>query len=61
MKKILISLTIIGVLSAIVVGGTGAVFFDRELVGNNVFEAGYIDLRTQEGNETRWGNGEIKT
>lgn len=61
MKKILISLTIIGVLSAIVVGRTGAVFFDRELVGNNVFEAGYIDLRTQEGSETRWGSGETKT
>ena len=61
MKKILISLTIVGVLSTMVIGGTGAVFFDKEIARNNVFKSGYIDLRLQKEGNTTWTNEENKT
>jgi len=43
-KKILISLTVIGVVAAIVVGGTIAYFSDTETSTGNTFTAGAIDL-----------------
>ncbi len=43
-KKILISLSIIGVVSAIVIGGTVAYFTDTETSAGNTFTAGGIDL-----------------
>ena len=44
-KKILISLTIIGVVAAIAVGGTIAFFSDTETSTGNTFTAGAIDLK----------------
>jgi len=43
-KKILISLSVIGVVSAIVIGGTMAYFSDTETSTGNTFTAGGIDL-----------------
>lgn len=45
-KNILVSLAVVGVLSALIVGGTGAVFFDEERAVGNVFVAGTLDLKT---------------
>ncbi len=44
MKKILISLSIIGIVAGVVVGGTIAFFNDTETSTGNVFTAGTIDL-----------------
>jgi len=60
-KNILVSLSIIGVLSALIVGGTAAIFFDEEVARDNVFEAGHIDLRLQKEGDTDWRNEETKT
>jgi hypothetical protein len=49
MKKILISLSIIGVVGALVIGGTVAHFFDEERVDVR-FEAGTLDLTVARGN-----------
>jgi len=43
-KKILISLTVIGVIVAIAIGGTIAYFNDTETSTGNIFVAGSIDL-----------------
>ena len=43
-KKILVSLSVIGVVAAIVVGGTIAYFSDTETSTGNTFTAGAIDL-----------------
>ena len=45
MRKILISLTIIGVVSAIVIGATRAYFSDTETSTGNTFSAGSLDLK----------------
>ena len=44
MKKILLSLAIIGVAAAVVVGATSAYFSDTETSSGNTFTAGTIDL-----------------
>ncbi|MHA1355439.1 MAG: TasA family protein [Candidatus Heimdallarchaeota archaeon] len=44
-KKILISLTVIGVVAAIAIGGTIAYFNDTETSAGNIFVAGSIDLK----------------
>jgi len=44
-KKILISLSVIGLVAAIVVGGTIAYFSDTETSTGNTFTAGAIDLK----------------
>ena len=49
MKKILISLSIIGVVGALAIGGTIARFHDVEVVRENVFVVGTLDLRTDGG------------
>ncbi|MCK4473700.1 SipW-dependent-type signal peptide-containing protein [Candidatus Parcubacteria bacterium] len=43
-KKILISLSVIGVVAAIVIGGTAAYFSDTETSKDNLFVAGTIDI-----------------
>jgi len=43
-KKIIISLSIIGLIAAIVIGGTIAYFSDTETSTGNTFTAGSIDL-----------------
>jgi len=45
MKKILISLSVIGVVAAIAVGGTIAYFSDTETSAGNTFTAGTLDLK----------------
>ena len=45
MKKILISLSIIGAVAALAVTGTRALFSDTETSAGNVFTAGSIDLK----------------
>ncbi|TSC95402.1 MAG: hypothetical protein Athens101410_581 [Parcubacteria group bacterium Athens1014_10] len=45
MKKVLISLSIIGVVAAIVIGATTAYFSDTETSTGNTFTAGAIDLK----------------
>ena len=45
MKKIIISLAVIGVVSAIVIGGTVAYFSDTEVSLDNILTAGAIDLK----------------
>jgi len=45
MKRILLSLSIIGVVSAIAIGGTMAYFGDTETSTGNTFTAGSIDLK----------------
>jgi len=54
-KKILISLTVIGVVAAIAIGGTIAYFSDTETSAGNLFVAGAIDLKID--NEC-WKGGE---
>ncbi|MCH8741870.1 hypothetical protein IH779_03130, partial [Patescibacteria group bacterium] len=43
MKKILISISIIGIAAAVAVGGTIAFFNDTETSTGNIFVAGTID------------------
>lgn len=45
MKKILLSLGIIGVVGAVAISGTGAFFSDSEVSSGNTFTAGAIDLK----------------
>jgi len=54
-KKIIISLSIIGLVAAIVVGGTIAYFSDTETSSGNTFTAGSIDLTVD---NTCYYNGE---
>ena len=56
MKKIILSLTIIGVVAAIAIGGTIAYFNDTETSTGNTFTAGAIDLKID---NTSYYNGEI--
>ncbi|MCD6178138.1 hypothetical protein J7K03_02730 [bacterium] len=51
-KKILISLSIIGIVAAIAVGGTVAYFSDVEVSKGNTFSAGTLDLTVN--NENPW-------
>jgi len=44
-KKIIISLTVIGIVAAIAIGGTIAYFNDTETSSGNIFTAGSIDLK----------------
>jgi len=57
-KKIIISLSVIGLVAAIVVGGTIAYFSDTETSTGNTFTAGSIDLKID--NESYY-NGEVQT
>jgi len=50
-KKIIISLSVIGVIAAIVIGGTFAYFSDTETSENNTLAAGTMDLNI-DGNNT---------
>ena len=52
MKKIIISLAVIGVVSAVVIGGTIAYFSDTETSVGNTFTAGTIDIAID--NENPW-------
>ncbi len=54
-KKILISLSVIGVVAAIVVGGTVAYFSDTEKSETNTFSTGAIDITIEVGEE--WSQG----
>jgi len=45
MKKILISLAIIGVVAGVTLGITGAYFTDKEPIENNKFQAGTVDIK----------------
>ena len=56
MKKILVSLSIIGVVAVIAVGSTVAYFRDVETSTGNVFTAGTLDLQIRDQNNP-WGNG----
>jgi len=49
-KKILISLSIIGIVAAIAVGGTVAYFSDVEVSKGNTFSAGTLDLTVNDEN-----------
>ena len=57
MKKIIISLGVIGAVAAIIVGGTYALFNDTETSAGNVFTAGSIDLKVDHKSSTY--NGEL--
>jgi len=48
MRKILISLAIIGAVAAVVIGVTGAYFTDEEPIENNKFQAGTVDIQQGE-------------
>jgi predicted ribosomally synthesized peptide with SipW-like signal peptide len=54
MKQILFSLAVIGVTSALAVGGSGAFFSDAETSTGNTFTAGTIDLKID---NSSWYNG----
>lgn len=56
MKKILISFSIIGVVSAIAIGGTIAYFSDVETSTGNTFTAGTLNLRVDSLGTTHNGN-----
>jgi predicted ribosomally synthesized peptide with SipW-like signal peptide len=45
MKKIIISLAVIGIVAGITLGITGAWFTDEEPIENNVFQAGTLDIQ----------------
>ena len=60
MKRILISLSIIGAVAAIAVGGTIAYFQDVETSTGNTLSAGVLDLKIRDGDET-WGDGVVGT
>ncbi|MDD4999181.1 MAG: TasA family protein, partial [Candidatus Pacebacteria bacterium] len=49
MKKILLSLAVIGIVSAVVVGGTSAWFSDTEEITGNTFSTGSIDINVDKG------------
>jgi len=50
MKRILLSLVTIGVISALAIGATSAYFSDSETSENNQFQAGAIDLKVGNAN-----------
>jgi len=54
MKKILISLSIIGAVAAIAVGGTIAYFSDTETSTGNTFTAGTLDLTVDAPQDSIW-------
>jgi len=56
-KKILISLSVIGIVAAMVIGGTIAYFSDTETSTGNTFTAGAIDLKID---NDSWYNGELR-
>ena len=58
-KKILISLSVIGVVAAIAVGGTIAYFSDTETSTGNTFTAGAIDLTIDNESYVTNENGEL--
>jgi len=60
MKKILVSLSIIGVVAAIAIGGTIAYFSDTETSVGNTLTAGVLDLKIRDGDE-KWGDGVVGT
>lgn len=51
MKKILVSLSIIGIVAAIAIGGTIAYFSDVETSTGNTFTAGTLDLKVKDNDE----------
>ena len=61
-KKILISLSIIGVVAAIAIGGTIAYFSDTETSTGNTFTAGTLNLKVGDNDPTGWNFqiGDIK-
>jgi len=56
MKKIIISLAIIGVVSAAAIGGTIAYFSDTETNEGNLFKAGTIDIWVEGEGDFTWSN-----
>jgi len=56
MKKILLSIATLGIVGAVVIGGTTAIFSDTEVSTGNTFTAGAIDLQID--NESYY-NGEF--
>lgn len=60
MKKILVSLSIIGVVAGIAIGGTIAYFSDTETSAGNTFSAGTLDLKIRDQNEG-YGHGVVGT
>jgi len=60
MKKILVSLSIIGVVAAIAIGGTIAYFSDTETSVGNTLTAGVLDLKIRDQNEP-YGDGVTAT
>lgn len=54
-KKILISLSIIGAIAAIVIGGTIAYFSDVETSTGNIFSAATLNLKVGDYDPTTWG------
>lgn len=58
MKRIIVSLSIIGAVAAVAIGGTVAFFSDTETSTGNTFTAGAIDLKID--NECHyWWNGQL--
>jgi predicted ribosomally synthesized peptide with SipW-like signal peptide len=55
-KKIILSLSVIGAVAAIAVGGTIAYFSDTETSTGNTFTAGSIDLKFQQGSGATWAD-----
>ncbi len=60
MKKILISISIIGIVAVIAIGGTIAYFSDTETSTGNTLTAGILDLKIKDGDES-WGDGVVGT
>jgi len=60
MKKILLSLAVIGIVSAVVVGGTSAWFSDTEEIKGNTFSTGSIDINVDKGEAQEIGHFEFK-
>ena len=60
MKKILISLSIIGIVAAVAIAGTVAYFQDTETSAGNTLSAGVLDLLIADNNED-FGNGVTAT
>ncbi len=59
-KRILISLSVIGIVAAIVIGGTVAYFSDTETSTGNTFTAGILDLKIRDQDEA-YGDGVTAT
>ena len=56
MKKILVSISIIGMVAVIAIGATVAYFQDTETSSGNTFSAGILDLKIKD-NDEDWGDG----